>query len=142
MTVVLPPAQHVTFPLPPISDRVRIGKGCIIGPNTTIGSSGYEVVVFGVESKLVEQAGGMEKVNFPMVIYGLKTVKDDSFPGGLRLDLGDVAVAYHVPILSRDTGKFRGLRVIFNKSLKKGLRRVAAFLFFMRCLSITIYQIT
>jgi len=55
---------------------------------------------------LVKQAGGMGKVNFPMVIYGLKTVKDDSFPDGLRLDLGDVAVACHVPILSRDTGNF------------------------------------
>lgn len=42
-----------------ILDRVRIGKGCTIGPNTTIGSSGYEVVVFGGESKLVEQAGGV-----------------------------------------------------------------------------------
>ncbi len=55
---------------------------------------------------LADQAGGIGKVEFPVVIYGLHTVKDDRLPHGLRLDLGDVAVAYHVPILSRDRGNF------------------------------------
>ena len=54
---------------------------------------------------LVDQAKRIGQVKFPVVIYGLQTVKDDRFPDGLRFDLGDVAVAYHVPILSR-TGKF------------------------------------
>ena len=56
--------------------------------------------------RLVDQAKERGKVNFPVVIYGLQTVKDDSFPDGLRFDLGDVAVAYTVPILSRETGNF------------------------------------
>ena len=58
---------------------------------------------------LVEQVkgiGGIGRVRFPVVIYGLQTVKDDRFPEGLRFDLGDIAVAYHVPILSRKTGRF------------------------------------
>ena len=55
---------------------------------------------------LVDQARGMGKVKFPVVIYGLQTVKDDSFPNGLRFDLGDIAVAYHIPILSRGTRNF------------------------------------
>ncbi len=59
---------------------------------------------------LVEQAKERNiKVKFPMVFYGLKTVKDNRFdkPYGLRLDLDDIAVAYHVPILSKDTGSFK-----------------------------------
>ena len=71
------------------------------------------VVVYSTEGEnaqlarhLVEQAKGMGEVNFPVVIYGLQTVKDDRFPYGLRLDLGDVAVAHNVPILSKRTGNF------------------------------------
>jgi len=55
---------------------------------------------------LVDQARGIGEVKFPVVIYGLQTVKDDTFPNGLRFDLGDVAVAYTVPILSKETGRF------------------------------------
>ena len=72
------------------------------------------VVVYSTEREnaqlarhLVEQARGiMEKVDFPVVFYGLQTVKDGSFPDGLRFDLGDLAVAHHVPILSKMTGNF------------------------------------
>lgn len=46
------------------------------------------------------------EIRFPLVIYGLKTVKDDKFPDKLRFDLGDVAVACYVPILSKYGGKF------------------------------------
>ena len=57
---------------------------------------------------LVNQAKerGVE-VKFPMVFYHLKTAKDDKFPDGLRLDLDDIAVAYHVPILSNPTSRFK-----------------------------------
>jgi len=58
---------------------------------------------------LLNQTRGMGEVKTPIVIYGIQTVKDDRFPNGLRLDLGDLAVAYHVPILSKNsknTGKF------------------------------------
>jgi len=88
---------------------------------------------------LVEQARGMGEVKFPVVIYGLQTVKDDRFPNGLRFDLGDVAVAYTVPILSGKTGNFdasdpslvitgfpgelgSGNRTLYTA--KQGLRRV------------------
>lgn len=60
---------------------------------------------------LVNQAKerGVE-IKFPMVFYHLKTAKDDKddkFPHGLRLDLDDIAVAYHVPILSNPTSRFK-----------------------------------
>ena len=46
------------------------------------------------------------ETEFPLVFYGLKTIKDDRFPDGLRLDLDEVGgFAYSVPILSR-TGEF------------------------------------
>lgn len=46
-----------------------------------------------------------KKLKLPAVFYGLKTVKDDKFPDGLRLDLDDIATAYHVPILSKGESK-------------------------------------
>lgn len=60
---------------------------------------------------LIEQAkaSGM-KVQLPMVFYGLKTIIDNiegKFLGNLRFDFDDITVAYHVPILSRQTGKFK-----------------------------------
>lgn len=57
---------------------------------------------------LVEKAKERNiEVKFPMVFHGLKTVTDDKFPDGLRLDLDDIAVAYHVPILLQGTSKFK-----------------------------------
>lgn len=47
------------------------------------------------------------EMKFPMAFYHLKTAKDDKFPNGLRLDLDDIAVAYHVPVLSNPTTKFK-----------------------------------
>lgn len=38
-------------------------------------------------------------VEFPLVFYHLKTVKDSAFPHGLRFDMDDIGVAYPVPIL-------------------------------------------
>ncbi len=57
---------------------------------------------------LVAQAKerGLETKEFPIVFYGLKTAIDDKFPNGLRFDLGDSAVAYHAPILSKGTANF------------------------------------
>ena len=57
---------------------------------------------------LVNQAKerGLE-IEFPMVFYHLKTEKDNKFPHRLRLDLDDIAVAYHVPILSNSTSSFK-----------------------------------
>ncbi len=72
------------------------------------------VVVYstkGANSQLAQHLASQLKergieVKFPMVVYGLQTVKDGQFPNGLRFDLGDLAVAYHVPILSIETGRF------------------------------------
>jgi len=80
-------------------------------------ASTYEdlgVVVYrlkGPNNKLVQHLVSQAKeigveVKFPMVFYHLKTVKDDKFPDGLRFDLDDIAVAYHVPILLQNTGNF------------------------------------
>mgnify|MGYP001569946050 CR=1 FL=1 len=57
---------------------------------------------------LVAQAKerGVE-VKLPMVFYHLKTARDDKFSDGLRLDLDDIAVAYHVPILSNPSSRFK-----------------------------------
>lgn len=73
------------------------------------------VVVYsldGANGQLAKHLAGQAKergieVKFPMVFYGLKTAKDDKVSYGLRLDLDDITVAYHVPILSKDTGKFK-----------------------------------
>ena len=68
---------------------------------------------------LVAQAKerGIE-AKFPLVFYHLKTVPDDKFPDGLRLDLDDIAVVYHAPILGNQTSRFKS----DNKGLvQKGL---------------------
>ncbi len=72
------------------------------------------VVVYstrGANAQLAQHLVGQAKergteIRFPFVIYGLKTVKDDKFPDKLRFDLGDIAVAYTVPILSKGNGNF------------------------------------
>jgi hypothetical protein len=70
-----------------------------------------------IANHLVNQAKerGVE-VKFPMVLYHLKTARDAKFPDGLRLDLDDIAVAYHVPILLNPTSRFKSF-----KSDDKGL---------------------
>ncbi len=56
---------------------------------------------------LVDQAKKRSiEIKFPLVIYGLETVKDNKFPDILRFDLSDIAVAYNVPILSKRGGNF------------------------------------
>ena len=77
---------------------------------------------------LVSQAKerGMQ-VEFPMVFYHLKTVKDDSFENGLRLDFDDIGVGYPVPILSKETGKFDSndpelIKTGFPRELGEGSR--------------------
>ena len=90
-------------------------KALKAGKLPNVGST-YEdlaVVVYSTEGAnaqlaqhLADQAKGRGGVKFPLVIYGFETVKDGSFSGGLRLDLSDRAIAYHVPILSEETGRF------------------------------------
>lgn len=79
---------------------------------------------------LVNQAKerGVE-VKFPMAFYHLKTIKDDRFPDGLRFDLDDIAVAYHVPVLSQNTGNFDAndselVKSGFPSELGKGNRKL------------------
>lgn len=78
---------------------------------------------------LVEKARerGMDVGKFPIVFHGLKTVRDNKFPDGLRLDLDDIAVAYHVPILSKKTSSFKStdsnlVQNGFPRKLEKGYR--------------------
>jgi len=94
---------------------------------------------------LLNQAREMGEVKTPAVFYGLQTVKDGSFPNGLRFDLGDLAVVYTAPILSKkigEIGKFDAsdpelIKIGFpgklgegNRNLyiaKEGLRRVCRY---------------
>ena len=83
-------------------------------PDAKITYEDLAVVVYsakGANAQLVQHLVDQAKersteIKFPLVIYGLKTVKDDKFPNDLRFDLGDVAAAYTVPILSRERGNF------------------------------------
>ncbi len=97
----------------PIVSEIALKNGKL--PDATSTYEDLGVVVYSLNGSnqqlakhLVEQAknAGLE-VKFPMVFYGLKTVNDDKFPDRVSLDLSDIALAYHVPILSKDASNFK-----------------------------------
>lgn len=97
--------------LTPALSELALKNGTL--PDATTTYEDLAVVVYSLKGAnaqlaqhLVDQARRIGEVKFPVVMYGIKTVKDDRFPDGLRFDLGNAVVAYHVPILSRETGSF------------------------------------
>lgn len=85
--------------------KLRFQSGNFPDDHTLYGACGDEdlgIIVFTDhrDNHLLNQA--REKridIEVPMVFYHLKTVRDEAFPHGLRFDMDDIGVAFHVPVL-------------------------------------------